>query len=656
MWTRALQSGGVVGGTNFVTPGDTYFEGTAYAWRFQNPIIMAGKLYYTEPLNYAIGYGESGPTVCVDLRTGELLWSRTDVPSLSFGYIYSYQDMNYHGVQQPTLVSAGGGWWSPLPYGQWAGYDADTGTWLWNATNVPSGTTAMGPQGEYLQYVIENAGDDTNPDYRLMQWNSSKLGTTGMMATGQISGVVDASTPDRYDWNISIPWANTIPMTMGPYGPSLDLTVVAAYSNDIMLCYNGTLPNSGSPSTFGREISSAPYTYFAVNLNASKGTLGNVLWRKTYDAPSSGATVFVSGCDQKRGVFIESLKEPMQWVAYNLRTGDKMWGPVGYGTSLDYYGNDFGGVANGYFADGKLYYSGHGGVMYCYNALTGKLLWTYGNGGEGNYTGSGIYTGEGGYPTMIEAIGNGVVYTSVIEHTVNTPIYKGARVRAINGTDGTEIYTLSDYGSSWTQAIADGFTTFMNGYDNRIYSVGRGPSATTVTAPDIGVPLGKSVLVRGTVTDIAAGTAQDEQAARFPNGVPAVSDESMSDWMEYVYQQRPRPTNVTGVEVVVSVLDPNNNCYEVGRATSDATGFFHCSFTPPVPGEYTVYATFAGSNGYWPSQAETAVTVDPTPAATPAPTPTPAPMTDTYVLGIGSAILIAVIIGFVVLILILRKR
>jgi hypothetical protein len=257
---------------------------------------------------------------------------------------------------------------------------------------------------------------------------------------------------------------------------------------------------------------------------------------------------------------------------------------------------------------------------------------------------------------MIEAIGNGVVYTSVIEHTVNTPIYKGARVRAINGTDGTEIYTLSDYGSSWTQAIADGFTTFMNGYDNRIYSVGRGPSATTVTAPDIGVPLGKSVLVRGTVTDIAAGTAQDEQAARFPNGVPAVSDESMSDWMEYVYQQRPRPTNVTGVEVVVSVLDPNNNCYEVGRATSDATGFFHCSFTPPVPGEYTVYATFAGSNGYWPSQAETAVTVDPTPAATPAPTPTPAPMTDTYVLGIGSAILIAVIIGFVVLILILRKR
>jgi hypothetical protein len=656
MWTRPLQSGGVVGGTNFVTPGDTYFEGTAYAWRFQNPIIMAGKLYYTEPVNYAVGYGESGPTVCVDLRTGELIWSRTDVPSLSFGYIYSYQDMNYHGVQQPTLVSAGGGWWSPLPPGEWAAYDADTGTWLWNATNVPSGTKAMGPQGEYLQYVIENAGTSEDPDYRLLQWNSSKLGEIGFMGTGQIEGVVDASTPDCYDWDISIPWASTLPVKMEWWGPELDLTAVVAYGGDIMLCYNGTLPNSGSPSTFGREISSAPYTYFAVNLNASKGTVGSVLWRKTYDAPS-GATVFVGGYDPTSGVFIETLKEPMQFVGYNLRTGDKMWGPVSYrGTDLDYYGNDFGGVADGFIANGKLYYSGSGGVMYCYNVLTGKLLWTYGNGGEGNSTGSGIYTGEGAYPTMIEAIGNGIVYTSVIEHTVNTPIYKGARARAINATDGTELYTLSDYGSSWTQAIADGFTAFMNGYDDRIYSVGRGPSATTVTAPDIGVPLGKSVLVRGTVTDIAAGTTQNEQAARFPNGVPAVSDESMIDWMEYVYQQRPRPTNATGVEVVVSVLDPNNNCYEVGRATSDANGFFHCSFTPPVPGEYTVYATFAGSNGYWPSQAETAVTVDPTPAATPAPTPTPAPMTDTYVLGIGSAILIAVIIGFVVLILILRKR
>jgi hypothetical protein len=657
MWARSLQSGGVVGDDNFIVPGDTYFEGTAYAWRFQNPIIMAGKLFYTEPINYAIGYGESGPTVCVDLRTGELIWSRTDVPSLSFGYIYSYQSMNYHGVQQPTLVSAGGGWWSPLPPGEWAGYDADTGTWLWNATNVPSGTKAMGPQGEYLQYVIENAGTSEDPDWRLLQWNSSKLGESGFMGTGQIEGVVDASTPNCYDWNISIPWVNTLPVRMGWWGPEPDLTVVAAYYNDIMLCYNGTLPTGDSPSTFGRPISSAPYTYFAVNLNESKDDLGEVLWWKTYNAPPGGITVFVTGVDPTAGVFIETHKETIQWVGYNLRSGEKMWGPVGDQTALDYYGNDFGGVMNGYLAYGRIYYSGMAGIMYCYDALTGKLVWTYGNGGEGNSTSCGAQMAYGRYPTMIEAIGNGIIYTSTTEHTVNTPIYKGARARAINGTDGTEIYTLSDYSSSWAQAIADGFTTFMNGYDNRIYCVGRGPSATTVTAPDLGVPLGKSVLVRGTVIDIAAGTKQNEQAARFPNGVPAVSDESMIDWMEYIYQQKPRPTNVTGVEVVVSVLDPNNNCYEVGRATSDPNGFYSVAFTPPVPGKYTVYATFAGTKGYWPSQAETAITVEDTPAATPPPTPTPASVADMYFLPVSTGMIIAIVIVLALLVLmLLRKR
>jgi len=322
--------------------------------------------------------------------------------------------------------------------------------------------------------------------------------------------------------------------------------------------------------------------------------------------------------------------------------------------ALDYYGNDFGGVSDGFIADGKLYYSGMGGVMTCHDVLTGTLLWTYGNGGEDNSTNSGAQMAYGHYPTSIEAVGNGVVYTSVIEHTVNTPIYKGARTRAVNGTDGTEIYTLSDYGSSWTQAIADGFTTFMNGYDDQIYCVGRGPSATTVSAgPKVSVH-GDTVLVEGTVIDTAAGTTQNEQAARFPNGVPVVSDESMTEWMEYVYQQKPRPTNVTGVEVVLSVLDPNNNHYEVGRATSDANGFYSCAFTPPVPGKYTVIATFAGSQGYWPSQAETAITVEDAPAETPGPTPTPAPMTDMYITGFGIGIIIAIVIGFALLLL--RKR
>jgi hypothetical protein len=156
------------------------------------------------------------------------------------------------------------------------------------------------------------------------------------------------------------------------------------------------------------------------------------------------------------------------------------------------------------------------------------------------------------------------------------------------------------------------------------------------------------------VTDISPGTNVYARTARFPNGVPAVADESMSDWMLYVYKQFPCPANVTGVEVVVEVLDPNNNFYEVGRATSDGTGFYSAAFTPEVPGKYTIVASFAGSKAYWGSWAETAINVEATPEPTPAPTPTPAPMTDTYVLGFGAAMLVAIVVGFALLLL--RKR
>jgi hypothetical protein len=158
------------------------------------------------------------------------------------------------------------------------------------------------------------------------------------------------------------------------------------------------------------------------------------------------------------------------------------------------------------------------------------------------------------------------------------------------------------------------------------------------------------------VTDISPGTKTYAKTARFPNGVPAVADENQSDWMLYVYKQFPKPADVFGVEVVVSVLDPNNNCYEVGRATSDASGFYSVAFTPDVPGKYTIYASFEGSKAYYGSSAETAINVDSAPAATPPPTPSPAPMTDTYIMGFGIGMIIAIVVVGLLLFLLLRKR
>jgi outer membrane protein assembly factor BamB len=646
MWTTALQSGGVVGGDESTIAGETYFEGSAYIPRYTNPIIVNGMLYYTEPLSID---ADDGPTVCVDLQTGEVIWSRSDVLPLSLALIYDMQNVQQHGTYPAILISTGSGSSFMGQSDKWYAYDADTGESLFNVTNLPSGTKASGPNGEVLTYVIANAGNTTNPDYRLGQWNSSKLWSgsgSGMDLSPSITGTVDGSISDpnslkcRYDWNVSLSWMNSMTTTT---------TVLAGYYDDMLLCYNGTLPSS---------TSSASYTYFAINLDESKGDIGKVLWRKTLDAPDGNITITTSGVDPTNRVFIEGYKETMQWVAYDMDTGDQLWDPTESQAALDYYGIP--GVEDRVvsIADGKVYSAEFSGIIYCYDELTGELLWTYGNGDAGNSTGSGFAV-PGNYPTCISAIGNGVIYTVTTEHTVTTPIYKGALARAINATDGSEIWTLSSFTNSfhsYSYAMADGYNTWFNGLDNQIYVVGKGASQTTVTAPNLAAASGQSVFLSGTVTDISSGTTQDEQAARFPNGVPVASDASMTDWMGYVYQQKQAPTNFTGVEVAISVVDANGNYRTIGTTTTDASGYYSIAWTPDISGKYSVYATFAGTNGYWGSSAETGFVVD-APVATATPQPTAAPSAaDLYFLPATIGVIIAILVVGVVLALLTTKK
>jgi len=125
------------------------------------------------------------------------------------------------------------------------------------------------------------------------------------------------------------------------------------------------------------------------------------------------------------------------------------------------------------------------------------------------------------------------------------------------------------------------------------------------------------------VTDVSPGTNDIKLTTRFTNGVPAVSDASMSEWMLHVYKQFEKPADATGVEVVVSVLDPNMNSYEVARTTSDGSGYFGCTFKPEVPGFYKIITTFEGSGSYYGSFAETFVNVEEAPEPAPVPTSEP---------------------------------
>jgi hypothetical protein len=205
--------------------------------------------------------------------------------------------------------------------------------------------------------------------------------------------------------------------------------------------------------------------------------------------------------------------------------------------------------------------------------------------------------------------------------------------------------------------MGDSIIATMDTYDQRVYAIGKGPSATMVSAPDIAAPFGTPVVVKGTVMDVSPGTQEDTMKLRFPYGVPAVSDASMSGWMLYVYKQFSRPTDATGVAVSIDALDPNNNFVHLGDATSDSTGAFGCVVTPELSGTYTVYATFGGSAAYYGSYASTTLVVMAEPVATAAPTPTPVPVYEAYFVPAVIGLLVAVIVvGAVLGLLLLRKR
>ena len=253
------------------------------------------------------------------------------------------------------------------------------------------------------------------------------------------------------------------------------------------------------------------------------------------------------------------------------------------------------GASSPVIAYGRLYTVAYDGMIHAFDMTTGHNDWNY-------------YIGSAGLRNLMV---NGhlaeaymslqtVKYTLQLENTAQaTHLARGAKMVCVNATTGEEIWRTQ--GWMQTPIVADGSITAFNHYDNRIYCFNKGPTAITVSAPDIEVPLSAKIMIKGTITDKSPGTKQTEQLGKFPNGVPAVSDASMIDWMAYVYQQQPKPTTATGVLVSLNVIDSNGNYRPIGTTTSDATGFYSFDWQPDIAGKYTVIASFAGSESYWPS-------------------------------------------------------
>ena len=593
-------------------------------------VILNGKLYYNDYSYRASDTGVEQNVVCVDLHTGKELWVRNwNNTRLEFGQLFYWQSYNYQGVYGYLWAVTGS---------TWDAYDPLTGRWIYRMMDVPSGTRLYGPRGEIYIYYVDLAKG------WMMLWNSSRVvsteGSFSRALTGQtfnvsMNGYTTRPRNSGYEWNKTIP-------------TGLPGVIKAVFLEDRII---------GSTIKALAEMDPYEPTFTVWGVNLKPGQEGTLLFNATWQRPDSmgrNQSIQWKEVSEKDLIGVLWSKELLQHYAVSLETGKLIWGPTTSTGYLDFYEGTV--LTSHFVAYGNVYTVGLDGIVHCYDGKTGTELWTYT--AEDPYTETEI--GNNWWLGII-FFADGKVYLGHGEHSPNMPLPRGAPFICLNATSGEEIFRIDGAfrQTCWggLAIIGDSIMATQDTYDQRIYAVGKGPSATTVTAPDIGVTTGTSVVIRGAVTDISPGTKDSALTMRFPNGVPTVSDASMSDWMLYVYMQFARPTNATGVPVSIDVIDSNGNYRNIGNTTTDATGSFSFQWTPDISGKYTVIASFAGTNGYWPSYSETSFAVDP---AAPTASPYPVvnlPPTETYFAISTVAIIVAIaIVGALLALLLRRKR
>jgi hypothetical protein len=538
----------------------------------------------------------------------------------------------------------------------WDMYDGYSGEYICSINNIPSfagggggfggfgggATQVYGKDGSILRYNLADLQPGPGVSNYLQVWNTSRAIWYKNYST------IAANT--YWMWR---PYLNTT--FDGNNGYSLNASVPAVQGS-IRAVRQDEIVIGGTTGS-NNEQGIVQGNLWALNLKPDSNGYINptLLWNITFTPPSSAGnlTMSMTGVFPEDGVFLfEEVKTLRRW-GFSLETGQQLWGPSASEPDANYYG------MSEYVYQGKLLSCGYGGVLLAYDMKTGKILWNYTAKTEG------FESPYGNYPMNIGLIADGKAYIGTGEHSPTQPIWRGNVLQCINVSNGALLWNFPVYGVSQPSgnagnnfALADGRLLALNAYDNMIYCFGKGNSATTVSAPQVVPTLGASVMITGTVTDqTPSGRLNTNYDLDFAlKGTPAISDEDMSAWMQYLFQQRPMPSNAKGVEVTLDTLDPNNNFIHIGTVTTDITGTYGIKFTPEVPGTYQIIATFAGTESYGPSYAQTYLAVDDVPQPTEPPV-YPQPIDNTMIIvGMGIAIIIAIVISVAIATIILRKR
>ncbi len=591
MWTKELDTGGLVGGE---AGPFGYYTGQTYDPYFAPPAIWNGRLYYRQGNSRATRQGRQTGVVCVDLRTGEEIWRNEDaqISLIQATYEDGFSGQGY----LPFIWDTEGSTWEV--------FDAFNGDLMYTFENALSGTAYV--NGWWQDVVTFNEDGTFNvfilngADNWFAKWSSDeaffgRLKSDSIPKTGDwMDGIV---------WNVSIPARQAQDPTNRTKGPD-----VQAVTGNVLIA-----KVTDGNQWVEREIGYSLET-------------GAELWVNEDPVMSWFNTA-------GEGVYASFHFGTRTWTAYDANTGTKLWTSDPY----DYPWGQYTSYSMA-IAYGKLYAGSFDGYMHAFDLATGKEVWR-GGGRVNPQVGTGIWPMWSG-----PIIGGNVVFSGTGEETPSQPLTLGNKVFAFDAETGEELWNIAGYMS--LKAIADGYLVGFNGYDNRIYCFGKGPSAMTVEGPKTAVPKGTAVMITGTITDQSTET----------KGTPAIADEDMSEWMEYLVMQKPMPEDAKGVPVKLAYMNADGSWTDIGETTSDNAGSFGYLWTPPDEGTYLVKAFFLGSDSYGSSYSTTYVGVGPAPTpSTPIEPEEPAAAFITTEIAIILAVIAVAVIGIVGY-LVLKKR
>ena len=621
MWTKVWAAGGVAGGDLGGNEIDSSYWATRQYQPQYAPVVINGIMYSTQfpdDMGTNMAYG----LLATDLYTGKTMWTLNTTNPLRCGMVMSYKHINQYGAIGPFLWTTG-----TLPASdtggalivngnitggatitaatQWNMYDALTGMYVLSIVNGSALTLRTDESGGLIGYYVNNTvgawSEMTHPapgQDVIATGTGPHLTCVNMtMAIGQTGGSWQVAKNTVRAMNTGEMWSIQLPSNISGTQIAPQVLSLSGITGDAVVLNSGWIHGAGTGGEMAGWLvmvsvdQNDGHLLYSANLTYAQGYKTLLPYTRTNSAFGDGK------------LFIEN--EASYGVeAINVRTGALVWSKTftgDNGAAPNIFDN-FG--LKHYISNGKLITEGLGGDVWCQSTATGDFLW-YTN--TTKLIGSpGIETPYGIWPLWVfncAAFTNDVAYLPV-GHEYNPPLFHGAEMIAVNLTDGSLVWSeLGMYIRS--TEVSYGIMLSLNAYDNLVYAFGKGPTQTTIAAPSMGITTATPITITGSVTDISAGTKQNEIALRFPNGVPAVSDASQSKYMEYIYQKQVAPSDVQGVPVTLSVVDANGNTRTIGMTTTNSMGTFGFNWTPDIAGAYTITASFGGSESYYKSQATT---------------------------------------------------